>query len=118
MSTAALPNCVTHASDWAPGAPAGPLAFQTRGLGLEVELRRWDAGQAQTLVAADIGEEVGAVLEGSFELRCGDECHELHAGSGILIPPGVSRCWRLLSESGVLYRVVGRPGPDEPAAQP
>jgi hypothetical protein len=117
MSPVTVTSCITQATDWAPGAAPKALAFQTRGLGLDVELCRWDAGDVQN-VAASLGEEMGAVLEGSFEMRCGDECHELHAGSGILIPPGVSRCWRLLSDSGVLYRVVGRVEPHETAVQP
>jgi quercetin dioxygenase-like cupin family protein len=48
---------------------------------------------------------MGAVLEGRFELTCGDERYELAAGMGILIPANEPHVWRVLSDDGVLYRV-------------
>ena len=81
-----------------------------RGAALNLELRRWNQGETLSVPASDdLGEELGAVLEGRFELVCGDEHHELASGEGILIPPHEPRQWRVLSASGVLYRVLGPP---------
>ena len=96
----------TADSGWRPDDAAPAPRFRTEGRDLVVELRRWERGDiAQLTPPAGQGEEVGAVLNGRFELVSDGERHELAPGSGILIPPGVPRSWRLLSESGVLYRV-------------
>jgi quercetin dioxygenase-like cupin family protein len=96
--------CAVARSGWNPGA-ASEVDFQTKGRDLAVELRRWSEGQIFDVVAAsELGEEMGAVLEGRFELACGDERYELGAGSGILVPENEPRTWRALSD-GVLYRV-------------
>ena len=101
----AVRPCTVADSGWRPGASSAPC-FRTEGHDLVVELRRWTPGDiAQLAPPRELNEEVGAVLEGRFELVCEDERHELAAGSGILVPPGAPRTWRLLSDSGVLYRV-------------
>ena len=94
-------------SAWRPaGHPAPNLSV--RGEVLAVELRRW--AEDETVVADTTApEEVGAVLEGRFELRCGEELYVLAEGQGIVIPPGAPRRWRALAASGVLYRVFGPP---------
>jgi hypothetical protein len=98
--------CSTEDSGWRPADETTEPRFRTEGRDLVVELRRWNAGDIAELAAPpNLGEEVGAVLNGRFELTTGDERHELVPGSGILIPPGEARTWRLLSDSGVLYRV-------------
>jgi len=105
MSTA-FELCSTDDSGWRPGDEATAPHFRTQGRDLIVELRRWNVSDIADLAPPpNLGEEVGAVLDGRFELTTGDERHELAAGSGILIPPGEPRTWRLLSGSGVLYRV-------------
>jgi hypothetical protein len=104
--SSAFELCSTEDSGWRPADAATAPAFRTEGRDLIVELRRWNASDiAELAPPPNLGEEVGAVLNGRFELTTGDERHELAPGSGILIPPGEARTWRLLSESGVLYRV-------------
>ena len=104
--SAAFERCSTEDSGWRPADEATDPHFRTQCRALAVELRRWNASDIAELTAPpNLGEEVGAVLNGRFELTMGDERHELAPGSGILIPPGEARTWRLLSDSGVLYRV-------------
>jgi mannose-6-phosphate isomerase-like protein (cupin superfamily) len=102
-------RCAAEDSAWRPDRVTAP-DFRMRGQVLSVELRRWARDET---VAASGPEEVGAVLEGRFELCCGEERYELEDGQGIVIPPRAARCWRALSESGVLYRVFGPPVPSE-----
>lgn len=100
--------CSTADSGWRPDGTTAP-DFRTEGRDLVVELRRWERSDiAQLAPPPDWNEEVGAVLDGRFELVMGDERHELAAGAGILIPPGEHRTWNLLSEAGTLYRVFPR----------
>ena len=106
--SAAFRACSTADTGWRPGVDTAPK-FRTEGNALIVELRRWERADIGELAAPpNLGEEVGAVLAGRFELTAGAERHELAAGAGILIPPGEPRTWRLLSDSGVLYRVFPR----------
>jgi len=51
-------------------------------------------------------EEVGAVVEGRFELIFDDETHLLDAGQAAAIDNGQPHEWKCLSERGVLYRVA------------
>lgn len=107
MSTAFQP-CTTVDSGWRPAAASTPN-FRTEGRDLVVELRRWNAADAGELRPAhDLVEEMGAVLEGRFELVSDDDRYALGAGEGILVPAGAARRWKLLTESGVLYRVFPR----------
>jgi len=101
--------CSTADSGWRPDDAATAPRFRAEGRDLIVELRRWEQGDIGELAPPpDLAEEVGAVLNGRFELVSEGERHELAPGAGILIPPGQARTWRLLSESGVLYRVFPR----------
>jgi mannose-6-phosphate isomerase-like protein (cupin superfamily) len=103
--SSAFDACSTADSGWRPDAAAAPR-FRTEGHDLVVELRRWERRDIGRLTPPPhLAEEVGAVLDGRFELVSDGERHELAPGSGILIPPGASRSWRLLTDSGVLYRV-------------
>ncbi len=107
--SAAFEACSTADSGWRPGDAAAAPQFRTAGRDLVVELRRWERSDiAQLAPPPGLAEEVGAVLDGRFELVSEGERHELAAGSGILIPPGAARTWRLLSDSGVLYRVFAK----------
>jgi len=100
--------CTTADSGWRPNAASSP-DFRAEGDELAVELRRWTAAEIGALQAPrGLAEEMGAVLEGRFELACDDERYELGPGDGLLIPAGASRAWRMLSDSGVLYRVFPR----------
>jgi quercetin dioxygenase-like cupin family protein len=102
---AGTPLCTTAYSGWRPESTT-PVDFRTRGKVLSVELRRWTTGASVSVsTPADLGEEMGAVLEGRYELTCEGERYELGPGDGILIPAGEPHTWRLLSGEGVLYRV-------------
>ncbi len=92
-------------SRWRPGGGSAP-DLRMHGATLTAELRRWSPGESLH-IDATTPEEIGAVLEGRFELVCGDERHELADGQGIVIPPGEAHSWRVLSDGGVLYRVLG-----------
>jgi hypothetical protein len=101
--------CTAADSGWRPDDAETAPQFTAEGQELAVELRRWTKADIATLAAPrDLGEEMGAVLNGRFELICEDDRYELEPGGGILIPPAAPRTWRLLSESGVLYRVFPR----------
>jgi mannose-6-phosphate isomerase-like protein (cupin superfamily) len=100
--------CTTADTGWRPDEETA-LDFRAEGSELAVELKRWTREDiAQLDAAPGLVEEMGAVLGGRFELVCEEERYELEAGGGILIPAGVPRRWRLLSETGVLYRVFPR----------
>jgi quercetin dioxygenase-like cupin family protein len=103
--TGPLALCTTEDSGWRPEGASTDVNFRTRGKDLVVELRQWRDGETLE-IAASPGDELAAVLGGSFELCCGEERHVLEAGSGILIPCGEAHRWRLLSEKGTLYRVT------------
>jgi hypothetical protein len=107
--SATFEPCTAADSGWRPGDETTAPHFRADGRELAVELRRWTREDIATLAAPrELGEEMGAVLNGSFEIICEDERYELQAGAGILIPPAAPRTWRLLSETGVLYRVFLR----------
>lgn len=100
-------GCMVYETQWSSANNDRDLAVAVSGQALTVDLRRWPEGHREE-IAAIAGEELAAVLEGCFELRCADETHRLEAGTGILIPPGVGRCW-LACSTGVLYRVTCPP---------
>ena len=97
----APPLCIAHQA-WAVGQAAQP-EFAVQGSALRVALRRWAAGE---MLDASGPEEMGAVLEGRFELLCEEDRHELAAGQGALVPQGAPHRWRALQD-GILYQVFG-----------
>lgn len=99
------PNCVVLDSGWLPGRDTQMNSFEAGGVLLVAKLRRWSAGDTDERPFQHLPEEMGAVLDGVFELVCGDERYVLEAGDGILIPAHEARTWRLLSDHGAVYRV-------------
>ena len=97
---------VSHDTGWRMGAGAA-RAFNLEGKDLSVDLRGWAQGETINCAGPEQPEELGAVLEGEFELTCGDERHVLKAGMGILVPPREAHSWRALTQGAVLYRVFG-----------
>lgn len=89
---------------------AGTDSSQTglSGDAFELQLRTFKQGEIVEGGLPNLGEEVGAILEGSFAVDAAGEHYELIAGEAIVIPPHEPRQWRCLSASGVLYRVVVR----------
>ena len=63
-------------------------------------------GDTVSFEADLLGEEVGAILEGQFDILAAGEAYCLSAGEAILIPPKEARRFQCLSERGVLYRVT------------
>ncbi|CAN5578144.1 hypothetical protein BH09PSE5_BH09PSE5_20430 [soil metagenome] len=55
---------------------------------------------------APMGEEVAAILSGSFLVEAEDERYELSPGEAIIIPPRMARVWTCQSDEGALYRVL------------
>jgi hypothetical protein len=107
--SAAFRPCTAADTGWRPGDETAAPDFRADGSELTVELKRWTSeGIAHLEPPRGLGEEMGAVLDGRFELVCEGDRYDLEAGAGILIPAGAPRSWRLLSENGVLYRVFPR----------
>ena len=98
---------LSHDTGWRRDAGA-TRDFTLRGKDLVVELRPWAANETCVYAPSpDLPEELGSVLEGEFELTCGDERHLLKAGMCILVPPREAHTWRALTANAVLYRVFG-----------
>ncbi|KMM85655.1 hypothetical protein TU78_09600 [Pseudomonas taetrolens] len=76
----------------------------------DLQLRPFALGESVMGGVGDLGEEVGAVVEGSFDVFAADECYSLSAGEAIIIPPHEPRRWVCTSAAGLLYRVIVRMG--------
>jgi hypothetical protein len=100
--SAAQEICAVEASGW---PTADHFDHLRLGKNLTAELKRW--ASAEECGGRDFGlvEELGAALEGRFELTSGDDRYEIAAGQAILVPAGAPRQWRALDD-GVLYRVA------------
>ena len=90
-------TCVTRQS----GLGAEPFAID--GKDLHAELTWMTADRPEEVS----GEEMLALLEGTATLFCGDECHTLSAGHGVLIPAGLPRRWEVTAPV-LVYRVRAR----------
>jgi mannose-6-phosphate isomerase-like protein (cupin superfamily) len=100
------PSCCILAADRGFGEPHG--VRRIAGQDLDVEFVRLAASDVLDRPAgADAGEEVAAVLEGSWHVGCGEEEYWLSPGEGIIIPPGEGSRWRS-DTGGLLYRVIVR----------
>jgi quercetin dioxygenase-like cupin family protein len=87
-----------------PGAEPGSV-FATDGGSFDVTINVLAAGEHPTEPPM-LGEEVGAILEGSFHIETSEESFELVKGEAIIIPPGEPRRWTCRDDRGVLYRVI------------
>lgn len=96
----------SHDTGWRMGAGA-TRNFSLEGKDLTIDLRAWAQSETMDCTGPHLPEELGAVLEGEFELTCGTERHVLKAGMGILVPPREAHHWRALTAGAVLYRVLG-----------
>jgi mannose-6-phosphate isomerase-like protein (cupin superfamily) len=105
-SPAQTSSCRILAADRGFGEPFG--VRRIAGQDLDVEFVRLAPSDVlDRRGGADAGEEVAAVLEGSWHVGCGREEYWLSPGEGIIIPPGEGSRWR--SETGgLLYRVIVR----------
>jgi quercetin dioxygenase-like cupin family protein len=76
----------------------------------DLQLRPFVRGESVMGGISDLGEEVGAIVEGSFDVFAADECYSLTAGEAIVIPPHEPRRWVCTSAKGLLYRAIVRIG--------
>jgi len=76
----------------------------------DLQLRPFVQGESVMGGISDLGEEVGAIVEGSFDVFAADECYSLTAGEAIVIPPHEPRRWVCTSAKGLLYRAIVRIG--------
>lgn len=74
----------------------------------DLKLKTFAQGETVEGGLPSLGEEVGAILEGTFEVDAAGEHYTLTAGEGIVIPAHEPRAWRCVSEQGVLYRAIVR----------
>jgi quercetin dioxygenase-like cupin family protein len=88
------------------GMSAGLTRYAARGAAFDVSITALRHGEQIEAAAGTSGEEVAAILEGTFTINAADEAYRLSAGEGIIIAPGEPRVWVCTSERGVLYRVV------------
>lgn len=79
-----------------------------QGAAFDIAIHVLRAGESLEAPANSAGEEVGAILDGSFSIEAADEKYQLSRGEGIIIPTGAARKWVCNSDSGRLYRVVNR----------
>lgn len=87
-------------------ANASSESYAARGSALDVSIRVLTHGERIEAAAGSVGEEVAAILEGSFSVTAADEHYELSVGEGIIIPPREPRTWICTSGRGVLYRAL------------
>lgn len=73
-----------------------------------LQLQTFSQGEGVEGGMPTLGEEVGAILQGTFAVDAAGEHYQLSAGEAIVIPPNEPRAWRCLSSTGVLYRAVVR----------
>jgi mannose-6-phosphate isomerase-like protein (cupin superfamily) len=92
--------------------------YAASGEALDVSIRVFDRDETVAASGQTPGEEIGAILEGEFDVEAAGERYVLRAGEAILIPPGAPRRWRCRSTRGVAYRVVVKTPalPDEVAS--
>ncbi|MFX1766783.1 hypothetical protein PWP93_30220 [Paraburkholderia sp. A1RI-2L] len=82
----------------------------TRGSAFDMSIRELRGGERIEAAAGLAGEEVAAILEGSFSIEAAGEHYRLSSGEAIIIPPGAARAWTCTSATGVLYRVINQGG--------
>lgn len=102
--TAARSGEVARSGDVVPGG----TKYAAQGAAFDVSIEVLELGGQIEAPAGTSGEEVGAILEGTFTICAADERYRLSAGEGIIIPPGEPRIWVCTSNRGVLYRAVTR----------
>lgn len=99
-----LTNCIVT-------EPLASIAEGQAALGgdkFDLKLQTFAQGETVEGGLPSLGEEVGAILEGTFEVDAAGEHYELTAGEAIVIPPHEPRAWRCVSDKGVLYRAIVR----------
>lgn len=83
----------------------------------DLQLRPFVQGEVVEGGFRDLGEEVGAIVEGSFDVFAAGEVYTLSAGEAIIIPPDEPRRWVCTSATGLLYRAIVRTDAVREAAQ-
>lgn len=88
--------------------PVKTGASGVTGDAFDLQLRPFACGDVVEGGISDLGEEVGAVVEGSFDVFAAGESYSLSAGEAIIIPPNELRRWVCTSAQGLLYRAIVR----------
>lgn len=86
----------------------GPARHETSGDAFDIAVHVLSQGQTLSAAAGQAGEEVAAVLGGTFTIEAAGETYRLSKGEGIIIPSAEPRCWTCDTEDGRLYRVINR----------
>lgn len=85
-----------------------PASHATRGDAFDIAIHVLRMGETLGAVRGEAGEEVAAVLDGTFTIEAAGETYRLSKGEGIVIPSAEPRQWTCDSASGRLYRVINR----------
>lgn len=81
---------------------------ETSGDAFDIAIHVLRRGETLSTAAGDAGEEVAAVLDGTFTIEAAGESYRLSKGEGIIIPSAEPRRWTCDTEGGRLYRVINR----------
>nr|WP_315594129.1 cupin domain-containing protein [uncultured Cupriavidus sp.] len=85
-----------------------PARHATSGNAFDIAVHVLSQGQTLGAAPGEAGEEVAAVLEGTFTIEAAGETYRLSKGEGIIIPSAEPRRWTCDTEGGRLYRVINR----------
>lgn len=85
-----------------------PACHATSGDAFDIAIHVLRRGESLGAAAGEAGEEVAAVLEGTFTIQAAGETYHLSKGEGIIIPSAEPRQWTCDAEGGRLYRVINR----------
>ncbi|WP_042885338.1 cupin domain-containing protein [Cupriavidus necator] len=89
-------------------SPTEPACHATSGDAFDIAIHVLRQGEMLSAAAGEAGEEVAAVLEGTFTIEAAGESYRLSKGEGIIIPNAEPRRWTCDAGSGRLYRVINR----------
>jgi len=92
-----------------------PARHETSGDAFDIAIHVLTRGQTLSAAVGQAGEEVAAVLEGTFTIEAAGETYRLSKGEGIIIPSAEPRRWTCDTEGGRLYRVINRTSLSEQA---
>lgn len=85
-----------------------PARHEASGEAFDIAIQVLRQGDTLSAAAGEAGEEVAAVLDGTFTIEAAGETYRLSKGEGIIIPSAEPRRWICDTEGGRLYRVINR----------
>lgn len=108
-------HCQRIGAEGSAGDASLTLPNATQGKAFDMSLHRLEQSQSLAAAQGEAGEEVGAVVNGTFRIDAAGETYVLSTGEGIIIPPREPRVWTCTSPQGTLYRVINRTSLDASA---